>query len=130
MKGNNIISSEQVIICDIDGTVLMWGKVPIENKTVNFLDPYSNQVKTVAYHPPHVKILHDRLTRGATIIFASASGYQWAVNAVDAIKHLLPANIADKVFFMSKPVGYIDDKHCEKWMGDWINMDFNDPYRD
>lgn len=119
-----IIKSEQVIPCDIDFTLLIWGKIKKGDKVVLFTDPYTNEQKHVKVHVPNLKVLTTRLARGASVLVWSASGYRWAVAALKALKldH-------DSLYVCSKPIGYIDDKPCQAWMGEQIYLDENNAWR-
>ena len=117
-----IIASEQILYVDVDYTLLIWS-ADLQSGSP-FYDPYEEKFKKVKIHYPHLEIVKDRLKRGATIILHSQSGYEWAASAA----RCLGLDKEEKVIVMSKPIGYIDDKPCEKWMGDHINLDINDPY--
>lgn len=116
-----IISSEQIIPCDIDGTILIWGHIGQTLKQVQFYDPYEGCFKSVGVNEANLKVLKDRLTRGATVFAWSASGFEWAASAMRAIK-LEHKNL----IICSKPVGYIDDKPCQDWMGPQIFLQPDD----
>lgn len=107
-----IIESEQIIPCDIDSTLLMWGHEMSGGRYVWFTDPYEEIDKRVLVNTANLKVFEDRLVRGATILVWSASGYLWSKAAMNAL------NINHKnVVILGKPVGYIDDKPCQDWMG-------------
>ncbi len=110
-----IIESEQVLGCDIDQTLLMWGVDYVGHKTVSFYDPYEKAYKVVVIHQANIKVLVDRLERGATFLVWSASGFAWAKEALKAlgIRH-------HNIIVLSKPIGYLDDKKCSDWMGEQI----------
>lgn len=109
-----VIQNEQIIMCDVDFTLLLWDlKDSID--TIKFIDPYTGQIRFVAVHRPNLKLLTSRLARGATVFVWSASGHAWAKAAMDALEldH-------ENLFVLSKPIGYIDDKPCQDWMGERI----------
>jgi predicted HAD superfamily phosphohydrolase YqeG len=112
-----IIASEQLICVDIDETLILWKKATKGDKVVSFRDPYDGSLHYVVPHNPHIKILRDRKTRGATIIVWSASGWQWAEQVVKAL------NLQEYVdYIASKPIAYIDDKPVEEWMAERIYL--------
>lgn len=114
----NVIQSEQILPCDIDFTLLMWGKIKKGDKVVSFLDPYTGEQKLVKVNLPNLKVVTSRLARGATVLVWSASGYKWARAALKALK-LDHKNI----YVLSKPIGYVDDKPSTQWMGEQIYLD-------
>jgi hypothetical protein len=121
-----VLNTEQLLCCDVDGTLLMWGTEWCNDreKRAFFTDPYNGNVATVNINTANLKIVRDRLARGATIMVWSQSGWQWAKACVEA----LGLEDEEKVVVTTKPLAYIDDKTCEKWMGDHINLDMNDAY--
>lgn len=110
------IESEQLIGCDIDETLILWGPAT-SVKTVAFVDPYDGETKIVGVHEANVKVLVNHLARGSVVFVWSRSGYKWAKAALEAlgIDH-------DNIYVSSKPIGYIDDKPCEQWMGEQIYL--------
>lgn len=114
----NIIATEQLLALDIDETIVIWGKVKKGQKAINYTCPYTGKQLMVRVHEPNLAIVMERLARGATILAWSASGYQKAVAVLKAL------NIShERLFVTSKPVGYLDDKPCESWMGQRIWLD-------
>lgn len=121
----NIIDNETLICVDIDYTLLMWkDKIKKGHKVVLFTDPYSKEQKYVRVHEPNLKILTSHLARGSAVIVWSASGSKWAKEAMRALK-LKHHNL--HVF--CKPRGYVDDKSCDKWMGEQIYLDVEDGWK-
>jgi hypothetical protein len=120
-----VFGTEQLLCCDIDGTLLMWGKEyqRAGNKTV-FIDPYTDKQVSVTVNRANFKVFKDRLTRGAKFIVWSQSGFPWAKACMEALGFQDNPNI----IVTSKPIAYIDDKECSKWMGDHVNLDMNDAY--
>lgn len=113
-----VISNEQVIPVDIDGTLIIWGKVRRGDKALHYTCPYTSQQMTVRVHQPNVAILKERLARGATILAWSASGFAKAQAVLAALKIDSP-----NLIILSKPVGYMDDIECSEWMGKRIFLD-------
>lgn len=117
-----VINSEQRIDSDIDETLLMWNEKT--NSTVQFRNPYTGGLVDVSVNSANLEVLKGRLARGATVVLHSASGYKWAAAAAVA----LGLDNNPNIIVMSKPVAYIDDKPCEKWMGDHIYLKPDDRY--
>lgn len=113
-----IIKSEQVLPVDIDGTLIIWGKVRKGDKALRYTCPYTNQQMTVRIHLPNVAIVKERLARGATILAWSASGYAKAKAVLTALEIDSP-----NLIILSKPIGYMDDIECSEWMGKRIFLD-------
>lgn len=114
----NIIKSEQLIPVDIDNTLIFWRKAKRGEKTLRYTCPYTKEQFQVVLHQPNIAIVKERLARGATILFWSASGYQKAAAVVKALGIVGPG-----VLVASKPVGYLDDIACEEWMGKRIYLE-------
>ncbi len=109
------IASEQLICCDIDYTLLMWGSRNKGSRSVRFKDPYEGTIKLVQVHEANLKIVIDRLSRGATILVWSASGHKWATAALAAL------GVSHRnIIIASKPIAYIDDKPASAWMGEQV----------
>lgn len=119
-----INKSEQVICVDIDNTLVLHGPIKKGQKTVSITNPYTKEQKIMRIHEPHLRVVTERLARGATLIVWSAGGYAWAEAVLKAL-NLTHKNI--RVF--SKSIAYIDDKVATKWMGEHINMDPEDTYK-
>lgn len=112
-----VIISEQLICVDIDDTLICHKKAKRGDKVVQFTDPYDQTQRTVVVHEPHVKILKDRKSRGATILVWSQSGYQWATAVIKAL------NLTPYVDYVaSKPVAIIDDKPASDWLAERIYL--------
>lgn len=124
---SKIIATEQLGLVDVDGTLLLWDR-PVtaknEHELVEFYDPYECQTKYVLAHWPHIKIVKDRLKRGAAIIVWSQSGHEWAAQAVKACGLLGYENLC----ITSKPVFYIDDLPVTDWMKERIFLSPDSQY--
>lgn len=114
----NIIASEQILPVDIDGTLIVWGKLKKGQKAINFTCPYTLQQMTVRVHEPNLAIVKERLARGATVLAWSASGYKKACAVIKALGIDSP-----NLYVLSKPVGYLDDIDCSEWMGKRIFLE-------
>jgi hypothetical protein len=120
----NVIKSEQVICVDIDQTLVLHGKVRKGQRAVTVTNPHTKEQKIMRVHEPHIKIITERLARGATLIVWSAGGHAWAEAVLKALKISHP-----NIFVFSKSVAYVDDKRASQFMGEHINMDPDDDYR-
>ncbi len=115
------IKSEQVLCCDVDFTLLMHGKIKKGDKVVQFTDPETGEQKYISVHVPNLKVVTNRLSRGAVIWLWSASGHAWATAAAKALGLHGKKNLV----ISSKPIAYIDDKPCQEFMGEriWLPVD-------
>ncbi len=119
-----VYKEERVLPVDIDETLIIWGKIPKGAKAVLFTDPYSGEIKHVRVHEANVKVLANHLERGTLIIAWSKSGYKWAKAALKA----LGLNHYSNLLILTKPDGYMDDKPCDLWMGEQINLPVDSSY--
>lgn len=121
---NQLIDTEILMVCDIDHTLLEWGlSDDLVTRYVTFDDPYTNEVKEVPVNEGNVRVLTNWLARGATVIVWSRSGMKWANAALIAL------DIEHKnIIVAPKPIGYIDDKPCEEWMGEQVYLSPNNPW--
>ncbi len=113
-----------VIPTDIDGTLLIWGKIPKGAKAVLFTDPYTQEQKTVRINEANVRVLTNHLERGTLILAWSQSGYKW----VEATMKALGVSHYANIVAMNKPIAYLDDTPCKKWMGERINLPVDSDY--
>ena len=119
-----VVKSEQIVCVDVDQTLIIWSKLKKSHKIATITCPYTGKQEYLRIHEPHVKILKDRLARGATVIVWSANGYKWAQAVLKAL------NIShDRVHVYSKPVMYIDDKVATDWMGEHVYIDPDSEYK-
>lgn len=121
-----VLETEQLLCVDIDNTLLMWGTAYEHDRTKRcaFVDPYNGNVSYVNVNSANLKIFKDRLKRGAKFIVWSQSGWQWAKACMES----LSLNDNENIIVTSKPIAYLDDKPCQEWMGDRVNLDMNDAY--
>lgn len=118
------IFSEQVLFVDIDETLVLRQKLKKHYKSICITCPYTHKLEWFRVHEPHLKIIRDRQARGATIVFWSAAGHRWAARVAKALKLDNASSLA-----ISKPVGYVDDKKCTKFMGEHIYLSPDDAYK-
>lgn len=118
-----VLPTEQLIFCDVDETLIAWGKIKKHHRAIAYTCPYTKAQLMVRVHEPNLAIVRERLSRGATIIVWSASGWKKAAAVCRALNLHHP-----KLIVTSKPVGYLDDKPCEDWMGQRIYLDPDSHY--
>ncbi len=115
-----IIKNEQVIMVDVDETLVMWRGDKF-NLTVTC--PYSGYGKNLVKNHGNIKVLKDRKARGSTIVVWSAGGHAWAEAVVKALE------LEEYVdYIMSKPIGYVDDKTADKILGEHIYIPYGSHY--
>jgi len=117
------IVSEQVIMWDVDDTLVMHGLIKKGQKAVHITCPYSGKQETLRVHEPHIKILKDRHARGATNIVWSAGGYQWAVAVVKALELQPYVELV-----LSKPIIAVDDKPLHTILGEHLYLSPDSTY--
>lgn len=107
-----VYKKDQMVPFDCDDTLVMWN-LEDKSKNIPIECPYT---KGVVYHltphEEHISLLKKYKARGFTVVVWSAGGVDWAENVVKALKL---EEFVDAVF--TKPCRYVDDLHCEKWMG-------------
>jgi hypothetical protein len=118
-----VIASEQVIMWDVDQTLVIHGSVPKGAKCVLITCPYSGKQEYLRVHEAHVKIVRDRHARGATNIVWSHGGYRWAQAVVQALG--LEPYVAQ---IMSKPCMWVDDSSAKSVLGTHMYIPINDNY--
>jgi hypothetical protein len=114
-----VFANEQVIACDIDDTLIQWDLTKPGRK-IEILCAYGVQMETphhVVIHEPHVRLIKERLQRGALIVAWSAGGFAWANAVLTALQIDHP-----NLIVLSKPIAYLDDKECQHWMGDRVYL--------
>lgn len=98
-----VIESEQIIMWDVDDTLVMWLGGP-STSTIAIKCPYSGRIEHVTPHKPHIKILKDRKARGATNIVWSSGGFKWAEAVVKALEIQQYVDLV-----LSKPCMHVED---------------------
>lgn len=112
-----VFENEQVICCDIDDTIVIWN-LSAQGEKIVIPCPHSLHGEfNLKKHEPHIRLVKERLARGALFIVWSAAGFAWAKAVFQAIglDH-------ENIHIYSKPIAYLDDKACESWMGDRIYL--------
>ncbi len=112
-----VINNEQLIMIDVDDTLVMWGKVKKGKKAIAITSPYDGTQEILRPHKGHIKILKDRKARGACIVVWSHGGYRWAEAVVKALK--LESYVD---YCASKPFMYIDDTEAENILGERLYL--------
>lgn len=119
-----IFENEQVICCDIDDTLVLWSP-DAPGKRIKIPCAYSlHSDFDLAVHEPHVRLVRERLERGAIMIVWSQGGHKWARKVLESLGLL-----HENVHVYSKPIAYIDDKPCERWMGDRVYLPPDSPWK-
>lgn len=104
------IKNEKTIFVDIDDTLVMWSWKGINESTITYKDPYSNQEFEVLPNIPNINLLKEKHKRGYTVVVWSQGGYAHAAAVIKALK------LCSKVdYVMTKPSAYIDDKVVCEW---------------
>jgi len=109
---------ESVLPVDLDGTLIIWGKIKKHHKTVAYTCPYTKEQKVVRVHEPNIAILKERLARGCLVLLWSKSGYAKVVAVLKALKIDHP-----NIVVMTKCKDYMDDIPAKHWMGEQIWLD-------
>jgi len=111
-----VIQNKNCIFIDCDDTLVMWESKYINEDHTNTIivsDPISGFSQALVPHDVHIKYLKDAKVKNKnTIVVWSAGGWEWAKSVVNALEL---NDFVDAV--MEKPTMYIDDLHCEKFMG-------------
>lgn len=118
-----IIKSENVVMYDVDDTLVMWGNQWADEKfdypgAVQIQCPFDSSVFYLRPHKPHIELLKTHKARRKTIIVWSQGGYKWAKAVVESLGLTKYVDI-----IMSKPMTYVDDLPVEKWMKNRIYLD-------
>jgi hypothetical protein len=112
-----VIENEQLVMVDVDDTLIMWGDIEEGDASVVVYDPYDGRPSKFRIHEGHIKVLKDRKTRGAHVTVWSSGGYKWAEAVVEALK------LKDYVDVVSsKPFMYIDDKEASDILGERLYL--------
>lgn len=122
VKQPQIIESENIVMYDVDDTLVMWEQGSTSAREVVVIDPYDGKPVYLRMHEPHVKLLQRHKARGKFVIVWSQGGYQWAQAVVNAL------GLNESVdLIMSKPRSYVDDLPVTEWMKDriYISPDSN-----
>lgn len=107
--------NDQVIVFDVDDTLVMWRT---NNHNLTVVDPYDGSNQKLEIHARHVKLLTDHFHRGYQVIVWSAAGSRWAEAVVMALKLEPYVHVV-----MGKPIKYVDDLVANEFMGSRIYLD-------
>lgn len=112
----NTIDIESIYGCDVDGTLISLRRYKEGTPgTIMIMNPYLNEPRYVKVHEAHVELVREMLGRGRVVLVWSGSGVKWVRAVLDAL------NLNHKnLFSLTKPVGYIDDLPCERWLNNRI----------
>lgn len=109
-----IIKNEQVIMVDVDDTLVMWTDLfsqPHEG-AIPFIDPYDNSTNYLIPHKKHINLIKKYKGRGQSVVVWSAGGYKWALSVIQTLGL---ENYVDLI--LSKPIKYIDDLQASEILG-------------
>jgi hypothetical protein len=110
-----VFKTDQMVTYDCDDTLVMWG-LDDKSKNIQIEDPYIKGLSNfVTPHERHIEMMKKHKARGFTVVVWSADGVEWAEAVVKALKL---EEYVDAVF--GKPSMYVDDLHCELWMGNRV----------
>ncbi len=105
-----IVENECIIFFDVDDTLVMWDKS--HGNQIKVPDDTDLRAKYVTPHRFHIELLKSHKARGYTVVVWSAGGYKWAQSVVRRL------GLEEHVdIIMTKPIKYVDDLHCEEFMG-------------
>lgn len=108
-----VVRNEQVIYFDVDDTLVLHDLEKYSDlPTVTFVDPVCGTTRTLAYHPAHVRVLTERLARGAHVKVMSAGGFAWAEAVVTALG--LSHYSDEQLECSTKPSAMFDDLPIEQ----------------
>lgn len=115
-----IINDKNVVLVDVDGTLIKWVDAEIFNISGMGSSPNYNGIHEIDFYgmpkfcreiTVHTEFLKSLKARGYFIRVHSGNGAAWAANVVKALK--LEAYV-DSI--ETKPVKVIDDKPCDDWI--------------
>lgn len=113
---SKIIRSEQIVMWDIDDTLVMWDS-PI--KDIYIVNPHDKKTECLTKHELHIKYLKEHKSRGFTNIIWSAGGYEWAEVVINALE------LNDYVdLIISKPVKFFDDLPANEVLVNRVYLDY------
>lgn len=113
------VDNEMVCPFDVDDTLVIWDRQcdsPGEGR-IQIEDPYGHFTVFLKPHTQHVRLLKQMKARGRYVIVWSGGGNLWAEAVIKALKL---ERYVDLV--LTKPITYVDDLTCDKWMGSRIYM--------
>ena len=110
-----VIDNENVVMYDVDDTLVMWGTTSILNE--EFICPYSNSVHHLLPNTKHIDLLKKHKGRGLCVIVWSAGGALWAKEVITKLKL---ESYVDLI--ITKPNKYVDDLQASEILGTRIYL--------
>lgn len=107
-----IIDSDNVVMFDVDETLVLWENVYKYPMELWLKIEQPSLIMHVMPHLKHIELLKQFKARGHKVIVWSQGGYEWALRIVKALGL---ENVVDVV--MSKPKWYVDDLNSEAFLG-------------
>lgn len=110
-----VMKNDKILPVDIDGTLIDY----VASEDADFYMTYGDKEVALVKKEMNIALVkHHKETRGYYVMVWSANGKEWAV---EVIKELGLEKYVDVV--MTKPVKYLDDKPCQEWMSNRINLE-------
>lgn len=120
-----VIKNENIRPFDVDGTLISDGsKYETGHEYAYVQDPLTNKEIRVKINRAMIRLLKEECCRGNYVVVWSRSGWEWAVNVVEALKLKCYVSLV-----VSKPIVYFDDLPVETWLKDRVFMDANTVYK-
>lgn len=95
---------------DVDDTLVIWG-----SKSEDLLAFDNNgMIEMLQPNWEVIRFLKETKRHGGTVIVWSKGGWDWAMEVVKTLKLEEYVDLC-----ITKPTRYVDDLHCDKWMGTW-----------
>lgn len=117
-----VTRNENVSWFDVDDTLVLHDiEKHKQLPTITLIDPYCGKVRTLPYHPTHVRVLKEHLARGAHVKVMSAGGPEWVEAVLTALGF---EHYSDEQLECSgKPKVIFDDLPIEKALGPTLYLD-------
>ena len=105
-----VVESEQIWVCDIDDTVILWDIEQFKTtELIHITCPYDGKQYAVKPHEGNIQLVKEKRARGCFVMLWSQGGYQWARTVAEALG-------LEVDLILSKPIGVIDDLEPVEWM--------------